>query len=186
MGLWYEAHFIYMGAMRCFSRTEHRPPKTGSDKDPKNIILIVFVAAKIKEIFSLGRRYAWPRPAFCPRCHDTRMWGHGFVPAYFDGFDEGLLLKRYRCPGCGCVVRLRPRGYFPRFQAPIETIRFSLSHRLSRGRWPPGLSPSRQRHWLKALRRTTIAYLGETWRLGLVGAFDCLLLKGTIPVSRGI
>ena len=30
--------------------------------------------------------------------------------AYFDGFDEGIFLKRYRCPGCGCVIRLRPDG----------------------------------------------------------------------------
>jgi hypothetical protein len=114
------------------------------------------------------------------------VWGHGFVFAYFDGFSEGVLLRRYRCPGCGCVIRLRPKGYFPRFQASLDTIRFSLSRRLNRGRWPPGLSRSRQRHWLSALRRKSLAYLGEGWKLGLMGAFDCLLSQGMIPVSRGI
>lgn len=186
MGLCYEAHFYLQGAVRCFCRTEHRPPEKGSDKGPQNNILIFFVAAKIKDIFTLGRKYPWPRPVFCPRCNDTRVWGHGFVLAYFDGFSEGVLLRRYRCPGCGCVIRLRPRGYFPRFQASIETIRFCLSRRLARGRWPPCFSRSRQRHWLRALRRRTIAYLGDTWKQGLMAAFDCLLRQGAIPVSRGI
>jgi hypothetical protein len=172
------------GAVRCFCRTEHRPPQTGSGEDPPNSILIIFVSVKIKEIFALGRKYRWPRPAFCPRCGDSRVWGHGFTLAYFDGCSEGVLLRRYRCPGCGCVIRLRPRGYFPRFQAAIETIRFSLSQRLNRGRWPPGLPRPRQRHWLRALRRRTIAYLGETWTRGLMAAFDWFLRQGAIPVSR--
>ena len=166
-------------------RTEHRPLKRGPIKAP-NGILIIFVAVKIKEIFILGRKYPWPRPGKCPRCRDTRVWGHGFALAYFDGLSEGVFLKRYRCPGCGCVIRLRPKGYFARFQASIQTIRFSLSRRLGRGRWPPGLSRSRQRHWLRALRRRTIAYLGESWNLGLMAAFECFLQQGTIPVSRGI
>ncbi|MEJ2024453.1 MAG: hypothetical protein P8Y00_05485 [Deltaproteobacteria bacterium] len=146
--------------------------------------MIIFVEAKIKDVVFLGRRYAWPRPRLCPRCHDSRVWGHGFVSAYFDGISEGVLLKRYRCPGCGCVMRLRPRGYFPRFQASIARIRFCLSHRLSRGRWPPGLSCSRQRHWLRALRRKIIAYLGDTWNQGIMAAFEFLWRQGMIPVSR--
>lgn len=162
------------------------PPETGSDEGPKNSILIFFVAVKIKEVFALGRKYPWPRPVMCPRCNDNRVWGHGFVLAYFDGFCEGILLRRYRCPGCGCVIRLRPSGYFPRFQASIDTIRLCLSQRLTLGRWPPGLFRSRQRHWLRALRRRTIAYLGKIWSRGLMAAFDCLLRQGANPVSRSI
>ena len=163
------------------------PGKTGSNNDPNNnIILILFVDAKIKKILALGRKYPWPRPALCPQCKGPRVWGHGFVLAYFDCCSEGVLLRRYRCPGCGCVIRVRPKGYFPRFQASIHTIRFCLSHRLNMGRWPPGLSRSRQRHWIRALRRRTVAYLADTWSHGLMAAFDLLLLQGVIPVSRSI
>ena len=161
--------------------------QTGPGQGPHtNRTLIFFVAAKIKEIFALGRHYPWPRPELCPRCHERAVWGHGFVLAYFDGFDQGVLLRRYRCPGCGCVIRLRPEGYFSRFQASIATIRFSLSHRLRRGRWPPHLSRSRQGHWLRALRRKAAAYLDQRWRQGLMVAFERLLCRGTIPVSRSI
>ncbi|CAO0824693.1 hypothetical protein DFAR_830003 [Desulfarculales bacterium] len=51
------------------------------------------------------------------------------------------------CPACRAVIRLRPRGYWSRFQAPVETIRQSLFNKLARGRWDPGLPRSRQRHW---------------------------------------
>jgi len=167
---------------------EKPPPcnKRGLGKAPTNKTLIFFVAAKIKEIFTLGRQYPWPRPEMCPRCHERAVWGHGFVLAYFDGFDQGVLLRRYRCPGCGCVIRVRPEGYFSRFQASIATIRFSLSHRLRRGRWPPHLSRSRQGHWLRALRRKSAAYLGQRWSQGLMVAFNWLFSRGIIPVSRSI
>ena len=186
MGLLYEARFYLQWGSATFLKDNTPPPEKGSNRDPKNSILIFFVSVKIKEIFALGKKYPWPRPAVCPRCKDSRVWGHGFVPAYFDGFVESVLLRRYRCPGCGCVMRLRPKEYFARFQAPIETIRFCLSHRLNRGRWPPGRSRSRQRHWLRALRRKTMAYLGKTWHQGLMTAFDWLLQQAVIPVSRGI
>ena len=166
-----------------------RPPlkQVGFCRGPQNgRILIFFVAAKIKEIFSLGRRYPWPRPEHCPRCEGRRVWGHGYALAYFDGFEEGLWLRRYRCPECGCVMRLRPEGYLSRFQASLESIRLSLSHRLLRGRWPPCLSRSRQRHWMKALKRKVEAYLGKRWTRGLMVAFDHLLSLGKNPVSRSI
>ncbi|CAO0822924.1 hypothetical protein DFAR_3380007 [Desulfarculales bacterium] len=53
----------------------------------------------------------------------------------------------------GPVIRLRPRGYWSRFQALVETIRQGLSNKLARGRRDPGLPRSRQRHWLKGLLR---------------------------------
>jgi len=166
---------------------EHRPLRNRGELRPRTpIILILFVAAKIKEILARGRGYAWPRPELCPRCRGARVWGHGFVLAYFDGVSEGLWLRRYRCPLCGCVLRLRPEGYLSRFQASIESIRLSLSHRLSRGRWPPFLSRSRQGHWMRSLRRKVEAYLGKIWDGGLMAAFDHLLSQGKHPVSRSI
>ncbi|MBN2034961.1 MAG: hypothetical protein JW836_16975 [Deltaproteobacteria bacterium] len=49
--------------------------------------------------------------------------GSRFVLAYFDAIAGGVYLRRYRCPECKCVVRLRPIGFFARIQAAIETIR---------------------------------------------------------------
>ena len=160
--------------------------KNGAIKPPHDEILILFVAAKIKEILALGKDYPWRKPKLCPRCRISRVWGHGFVLAYFDGLSEGLWLKRYRCPLCGCVLRLRPEGYLRRFQATVESIRSSLSRRLEMGRWPPNLLRSRQSHWLRALRRKSEAYLGKTWGGGLMAAFDHLLAQGKNPVSRSI
>lgn len=155
-------------------------------KPPNVEILILFVAVKIKEILALGKGYPWRKPKHCPRCHISGVWGHGFVLAYFDGLSEGLWLRRYRCPLCGCVVRLRPDGYLSRFQASVESIRLSLSHRLEKGRWPPIVSRSRQSHWMRALRRKSEAYLGKSWGGSLMAAFDHLLAQGRNPVGRSI
>ena len=97
------------------------------NENPQEILkgdyMIIFFSAVLNEIHLLGREYPWPKPDACPRCNGYRFWGHGFVLACFDGFSHPLCLKRYRCPDCRCVVRLRPKGYFKRFQASIATIR---------------------------------------------------------------
>ena len=148
--------------------------------------MVIFFAIKLKDLFEKGRDYPWPKPKNCPCCHSHRLWGHGFAEAIFDGYKHPLVLKLYRCPDCGCVIRIRPKGYFKRFQASIKTIRFNLSYRLKNGRWPGGLGRCRQGHWLRALRRKVEAYLGKTWQLGLMEAFDHLLAQGHNPVSRSI
>ena len=153
----------------------------------KTFILIVFVAAKIKEIFSLGRNYPWLKPEQCPRCKGRRLWGHGYVMAFFDGFNEPVWLRRYRCPVCGCVIRLKPKGYLRRFQASIEIIRCRLLYRLRHGRWPPdGPSRSRQGHWLHAFLSKVEAYLGKTWKGTWQEAFDHLVSRGLNPASRSM
>jgi hypothetical protein len=146
--------------------------------------MIIFVCVRLKEIFNKGKEYAWPRPDRCPRCELSKLWGHGFVLAYFDAMAGGVYLRRYRCPECGCVVRLRPKGYFPRIQASIESIRASICQRVGKGRWPTGSSRSRQRHWFRALIRNAVAYFGNVWKNRLSEAFDQLLCLGVIPVSR--
>ena len=73
----------------------------------KGVLMIVSVLVSIKEIVAKGRIFPWPRPVVCPRCEGNRVWGHGFVSAFFDGFVDGVLLRRYRCPDCHCVLRLR-------------------------------------------------------------------------------
>jgi hypothetical protein len=148
--------------------------------------MIVFVCVRLKEIFDKQRQYAWPRPTLCPRCGQSRLWGHGFVPAYFDGFAGQIYLRRYRCPLCRCVIRLRPRGYFKRIQASICTIRSSLWQRIVKGRYLSEMSRSRQRHWLNGLVRNTTAHLGNTWTNRLMEAFDRLLDMGKVPVSSSV
>lgn len=148
--------------------------------------MVIFFPVILKQLFHLGRFFPWPKPELCPRCGSHRLWGHGFVAAYFDGFDQPFSLKRYRCPNCGCVLRLRPSGYFKRFQSSIDTIRCSIAQKTTAGRWLPGLSRSRQNHWFRSLHKRITAYLTNTWDLGAVAAFDYLLIKGQIPVSRAI
>lgn len=148
--------------------------------------MIIFSAVKLKELFKQKRDYPWQKPDDCPRCCSIRLWGHGFADAIFDGYKQPLLLKLYRCPDCGCVIRLRPEGYFKRFQAPVETIRSSITLKSTRNRWFPGISRSRQRHWFTALCKRIKAYLTDTWGHGAVAGFEYLLQLGQIPVSRSI
>jgi hypothetical protein len=148
--------------------------------------MVIPVEAELKQIFDMQRGYPWPRPQFCPRCREARVWGHGFVSAYFDAYPCALLLRRFRCPGCGCVIRLRPKGYFERFQASIHRIYECLSRRLISGRYVAELSRSRQRHWMLALQRQVAAYQGEGFRGRLLEGFEALVQRGRVPVAERI
>lgn len=148
--------------------------------------MIIFVAVNFKKLLKRKRKYRWPRPDHCPCCQADKLWGHGFVLAYFDQLPEGVLIHRYRCPECHCVIRLRPRGYFPRFQASIQTIYKSLSHRVINGSYLSDISRNRQRHWHKALVRNTIAYLDNRFKRRMLQAFNRLLCMGKVPVSSCI
>lgn len=148
--------------------------------------MILPVVVVLKDIYEKGRDYLWPRPEVCPNCKGRRPWGHGFALAFFDGFTAGLLLRRYRCPDCGCVIRLKPQGYFDRFQSSIETIRSTIDDQLEKNRCPSGVCRTRQAHWLKALKRKALAYFGDPFQHHLLEAFDRLVVMGKIPVSRSI
>jgi hypothetical protein len=148
--------------------------------------MIIFVKVKLKEIFKKSKKYPWPRPELCLRCEASHLWGHGYVASYFDGFDQPFYLKRYRCPVCGCIFKLKPAGYLKRFQASISTIRCSIHCRLKKGCWLPGCSRSRQNHWFKALLRKIKAYLGNQWDGQVLRAFDLLIARGRNPASRAI
>jgi hypothetical protein len=164
---------------------DRRTQQPGSFRTPQRIDkMILFVCVKLNQIYSQGRHFQWRKPDRCPRCQSARLWGHGRVMAYFNGFSQGLLLRRFRCPDCGCIIRLKPCGYFNRFQATIGTIRSCLQRRLSGGKWPKGQEASRQRHWLSALKRKSLAFFGAG--VDLMAAFDRLMEKAVIPVSRAI
>lgn len=51
----------------------------------KGVLMILPVMVCIKEIVEKGREFPWPRPESCGACGGNRIWGHGFVGAYFDG-----------------------------------------------------------------------------------------------------
>jgi hypothetical protein len=105
------------------------------------------------------------------------------VERFFDTFWQALLIKRFRCPNCGCVLTCRPSTHFSRIQSSKATVRHSLSERLSKNRWPAGNSSPRQRHWLVNLKRKARAYLTDRWEGGLLAAYDRLVDMGHIPVS---
>lgn len=148
--------------------------------------MILFVDVILKEIVAMGKDFSWTKPAKCPCCGNWKVWGHGFVSTIFQGFDKPLLLKRYRCPACKCIITLRPSSHFSRFQSSKHTIRSALSHRINTGKWPSGSAGSRQRHWLYNLKRQAKALLTEEWKDGLIAAFDYIINLGKIPVSRSI
>ena len=147
--------------------------------------MIVVVCVSINEIVEKERDFSWPRPDRCPQCGGPRLWFHGFVSAFFDGFTVAVWLRRVRCPDCRAVHRMRPAGYFKRFQASVVVIRACIVRRLTTGRWLSGLSRQRQGHWLRSLQKKALAFLGLTGLLyRLEEAFDRLICKGEIPVSR--
>jgi hypothetical protein len=148
--------------------------------------MIIQVFAELNEIFEKGRNYPWKRPEVCPNCNCHKVWGHGFVEVCFDGFFACLYIRRYRCPDCKCVMRLRPVGFFSRFQAPVATIRSSVANRQHNGKWLPGISRTRQAHWFRALKRRVSAHLGSFSKKCLVAAFDRFVAEGVVPVSRSI
>jgi hypothetical protein len=147
--------------------------------------MILKIELDLKRIFKLGREYPWPRPEAC-RCGNNRLWGHGFVQMLFDGFARPLIMRRYRCPDCGCIIRLRPKGYFIRHQCQAAVIRRTLVQRIDTGRWPAGTCGSRARHWLSALKRNALAYFGMPGLCALMACFDTLIVAGRVPVCRTV
>jgi hypothetical protein len=154
---------------------------------PTNKYLILFVEVCVKTLVELGRKYPWEKPERCPKCSGVRVWGHGYVEAYFDEASSAcVFLKRYRCPECGVVIRLRPSGYWRRIQATVATVRQCLMDRLEKGRWPPGSNPARQRHWLRALKRQVRTHLGMSYAERIAEGFAELVRRGLCAVCRAV
>jgi len=148
--------------------------------------MIAFFDLDLNQIARCGPDYPWPCPCACGRCGHPKVWGHGLVLTIIEGFAKALKIRRYRCPMCGCIIRLRPKGYFRRHQTDTVTIRRTLSHRLDKGRWPTGCIANRARHWLRALKRNALAVCGLAGLDDLMAAFDRLTDLGRVPVSRAV
>lgn len=163
------------------------PPITAGLMGPQtSISMLLFVDVLLKDVFEQGRDFQWPTPACCPNCSHYKVWRHGFVERFFDLFAKALLIRRFRCPQCRCVICCRPASHFSRIRASKIFIRECLSMRLLSGRWPPGSSLSRYRHWLSNLKRKTVAHFGMECTHDLLAAYDSLLMQGHLPVCRSL
>ncbi len=152
------------------------------------IILSLFLVVCFKEIIRLGRRYPFPRPPNCLKegCRSQRLWGHGYVEAYFDGYNVSICLRRYRCDDCGCVYTIRPFGYWPRHHVAVRIIFQRLCHRIKQGVWDRSnrLTRQRQGHWLRALKKNIKSNIGLNFGGSILEGFYGLMNTGRIPVQR--
>jgi hypothetical protein len=147
------------------------------------IFLVLHVAVNVKGLFVLGRLYPWPRPERCRSCGSKRIWGHGYVPRYFEGFLYPLLVRRLRCPDCGTVYTLRPDAFVRGFRYSLTTIVSSLTGTIT-GKSPALLNPSRQarQYWLRSLRFQ--ASRTENVLRPDVNTLYALLSRDIIPFTR--
>jgi hypothetical protein len=113
----------------------------------------ISVTLRLDELFSQGKDFKWERPCACPKCQG-KIWGHGFVSRYFQGFSSALWIKRFRCTACRAVIAFRPSDYWPRLQTSAEAIFRALLGRLESHCWPQGVSRQRAGHWLAGFLRS--------------------------------
>ena len=102
----------------------------------------------------------------CLSCGSSRIWGHGYVRRYFEGFLGPLWIRRLRCPDCRTVYTLRPDLFYRGFRYSLSTILSSLMTRITDHRWLSFLPRQNQQYWYKGLR------------------FQCLRLRNVLPPDR--
>jgi hypothetical protein len=156
--------------------------KSPDRPSPKSDTLILHFAVDVKRLVEEGKDFCWPRPERCPRCEGCRLWGHGHVQRYFEGWCEGIWVRRYRCPDCRAVHTLRPERFYKGFYYSILTILLSLLRRIIHNRWLKCLSRQVQQYWWKGLRRQASRFqnVKEPDRVTL----GQLLREGIIPVTH--
>lgn len=131
----------------------------------------------------MGKDYPWPRPRDCPRCRARRLWGHGYVARYFDGFAEPLWMKRYRCADCTAVHTLRPCSHWRGFWAPWRLILVSLLGKLRGRRWLRCIPRQRQQYWWKGFLKRVSRQRVQDRTVALVRR---LLSQGTILSTHSL
>ena len=115
------------------------------------LFVVLHVTVDVKKLFELGRSYPWPKPKRCLVCRSSRLWGHGYVRRYFEGFVQPLWIKRFRCPDCHTVYTLRPGLFYMRFRYPLWVILSSLITRILYHRFMTSISRQNQQYWYKGL-----------------------------------
>lgn len=142
----------------------------------------------LNQLSQLGKNYEFIRPEFCLKCNSPKIWSHGYVRRYFDGYAFCLYLKRWICADCGCVISIIVLNYFPRHHRSIDEIRKCIQYRLKTGNWirGPDLSRQRQGHWLRALIKNIQTLLGNEWIRKPIESFNELISKNQCPVLRSV
>ena len=158
-------------AVRAISIAEY--PRAGTS------CLVLPVSVDLTLLHSAGKAYPWVRPASCPRCRGQRLWGHGYVPRYFDGEPGPLWMRRWRCPDCHAVHTARPHTHWRRFMAPWWLILVSLLQKHFQARWLSLLERQRQQYWNHGYRRQQqaaggLAEIWALWEAGLIVATHSL------------
>jgi len=152
--------------------------------------MVVQVAVNVKSLFALGKQYPWPRPERCLSCNSPRVWGHGYVQRYFEGYTQPLRVKRLRCPDCHTVYTLRPDLFYPRFRYSLRTILSSVLKRIVDQCWLSWIPRQNQQYWYKGLLfqaqrfrnvpcpgRHTIAEIISRGLIPVSHALDCAVLR---------
>lgn len=151
----------------------------------QQVLMILYSKVSVKKIFEEGKGCAWRRPERCPKCGSGRLWGHGYVERYFEGFEEALWMKRWRCRDCGGVHTMRPEGFWRRFRHSVARIVKSLKEKILAGRWLEDLSRQGQQYWWhgfrkqcgregKSIQRKGLKTLEETIEKGILAATHSL------------
>ena len=151
---------------------------------PYDGLLILHLRVDVKRLAEEGKRYPWPRPARCPRCQGRRVWVHGYVPRYFEGYVQPIWTIKYRCEDCAAVHTLRPASFWPRFRYCVQTILRALRHKILHGRGLKTLSRQLQRYWYQGLRFQA-SKLRNRAGPGLDVLAD-LLRRNGVPVTHSI
>ncbi len=155
-----------------------------SQLSPKNSILIIYFAVRVKSLFNAGKGYAWNKPDECPGCRSRRLWGHGFVARCFSGFTRKLWIKRYSCPDCGRVHTMRPDTHWSRFHTSRYNILKSLLCKIRYSRWKIYLPRQSQQYWFRGLIFQSSSLINT-----LIPTSDVvcgLISKAIIPVSHSV
>ena len=146
--------------------------------------LVLHVTVDVKGLFALGRLYPWPRPNRCRLCGSRRIWGHGYVPRYFEGFIHPLWVRRLRCPDCGTVYTLRPDAFARGFRYSVATIISSLARTTTGTSLLPRPSRQARQYWLRALKFQA-SRTGNVLKPD-VNTLYALLSRDVIPFTRSI
>ena len=114
--------------------------------------LIVYLSVDCTAVSTQGTGFQWPRLRRCPHCRGHRLWGHGYVQRYFDGLENALWMKRWRCPDCGAVHTMRPDSHWRGFWAERTTIIASLQRKEHNDRWLANICRERQQYWWRGFQ----------------------------------
>lgn len=121
--------------------------------------MIKHTCVNLTQLSNDGKKFKWDRPIFCSCC-GHKLWCHGYVGRYFDGFIKKLWLKRLRCPKCRIVITMMPSGIPKYYQGSFFKIFFTLTKRLNSYSWPPWITRQRGGHWLRKLKSYCLSHFG--------------------------